>query len=166
MISSTPSSQLPSTTHDLSKLKMPPNTSRPETTSGVLAVHPRRVSWHPRPLRLPQKSPPPIPPRNYAPLPMELLSKDLDIWDPLACERNQDHKEPTHLRLELDRSSLRQRRLATRKTREDFPTPALPRRAPPVRGYVYRQPALILKRQTQPAQRYPLVKRNFDAILS
>ncbi|OAV99737.1 hypothetical protein, variant [Puccinia triticina 1-1 BBBD Race 1] len=132
---------------------MPLYSSRPENWRNFPSAHARRASWHPRPLRLPLRSPPPIPPRNYAPLPRELLSENPDLWNPSYKIDGKENEALPHLRLELEQSSLRQRRLATKKIDGSFPSPETHRRDPPVRRYVYRQPTLILKRQFQPTPR-------------
>ncbi|PLW58825.1 hypothetical protein PCANC_00277 [Puccinia coronata f. sp. avenae] len=139
-------------------------------------IHVAHHSWAgdtARPSRLSFKSPPPIPPRNYAPLPRELLTcKDhLGVWDHFesGCHQDASHSPP-HLRLELERSSLRQRRLAARKLAENSsaPSPTLHHHhhhhhldhQTTVRRCVYRRPSLILKRHSQPTPRYRTVDAN------
>ncbi|KAA1122403.1 hypothetical protein PGTUg99_037451 [Puccinia graminis f. sp. tritici] len=138
---------------------MPPNSPRTlEYSRDVPSDHARRATYYGGPSRLPLRSPPPIPPRNYAPLPRELLSKNLDIWE-AACESDERaNRDLPHFTLELERSSLRQRRLATRKIAESSLSPKLHRCEPSVWRYVYRQPTLILKRKFPPTPRYRAVE--------
>lgn len=132
---------------------MPSSSPRPKTSRDGPVVYHRRASWHPRCSCLTLQGPPPIPPRTYAPLPSELRWENAELWRDLSDVTDQDLAVP-QLRLDLDLSNLRQRRLATKKARGPHLSSQLAFGNSPAGCCSYRRPALILKRHSRLAPRF------------